>query len=216
MPTDQWRASLLHADCMSVPSVCGSLSARRGTKSDARLSSSRSLASGLTTPLDPSQRCPCPTVQHIFSGLGPAASLRLLRLLPRSAHGIFHRFRIFEALQPCCDRVINMSVYLRGSTNRSAQSMPATHSLRIRVVIKNLNRSARHMLSARWSLDACRNDDVPRQLCGTKTNRSSENTSIFFRSPNRWRFQISEVQDALNKMKSIISGVKGQRQTLHA
>ena len=60
------------------------MSARRRTKSDAPSSSSRSLASGLTTPWDPPQRCRCPTVQHIFSGLGPAAWLRPLRLLPRS------------------------------------------------------------------------------------------------------------------------------------
>ena len=40
-------------------------------------------------------------------------------------------------------------------------------------------------MSARWSLDACRNDDVPRQLCGTKANSSSENIGLLFCSTKR-------------------------------
>ena len=92
MPTDQWRASLLHADFMSVPSVLGSSSARRGSRSYTRSSSSRSHASGLTRPLDIPHRRSCTTRQYVSSrisdllpGCGSCSCCRTLRLSFRTA-----------------------------------------------------------------------------------------------------------------------------------
>ena len=119
--TDQWRWSLLHADCMSVPSVCGSWSARRGTRSNARSSSSRSHASGLTRPFDPPHRRSCTTLQYVHSGLsdlrhrcGSSSCCRTLRMSSSIASDI----RSTATLLQSCHKSVSVPSRLN---NRSAQ-----------------------------------------------------------------------------------------------
>ena len=87
---------------------------------------------------------------------------------------------------------------------------------------QNFQETDSQKLTARWSSDACRDDEVSRYLRTTKGNSPSEKNCIFCRLPNCWSFQISEVQDALEKkesimsVKSIIFNVKGQRHTPYA
>ena len=106
------------------PYVFGSSSARRGSRSNARSSCS----SGLTRPLDTPHRRSCTTLQYVSAeisdllpGCGFCAAAVALCAWPLPP------FPIFEALQPCCDRVTTVSLYQPSSTNRSAQSTPPTH-----------------------------------------------------------------------------------------